>query len=118
MDMHILEDRHGNARSNCNVPFDMGMGLIPYHLEILELVVVDGGRFAVDPQRRQWVRFPGNLQAHLVQVVLINVDIAARPDEFARFQSALLGQHRQQQCIAGYIEGQTDEHIAGALIKM
>ena len=107
-----------NIRSNRNIPFDVGMGLVAYHLEVLEMVLVDGGWLAVDPQCWQRVGFSGNLQTHLVQVILVDVDIAASPNEFARFQSALLGQHHQQQCIAGQVKWQADKYIAGALIKL
>ena len=103
---------------NRDVPWDVGMGLIANHFEILKAVLVNRGGLAVDPQRGQGVRLPGKLQEHLVEVIFIDMHISSGPDKFARFQPALLGQHGQQQCIAGQVERQSDKHIAGPLIEL
>src|SRR3546814_2234722 len=44
--------------------------------------------------------------------------VAARPDELARLQIALLRQHVQQQRIARDVEGQAKEDVAGTLVQL
>src|SRR5688572_9430563 len=59
-------------------------------LEVLEAVVEDRIRLAVDHQRGQRARLAGELQLRLLQVVVVQVHVAADPHELADGQVALL----------------------------
>ena len=51
-------------------------------------------------------------------MVAVQMGIAAGPDEITDLQIALLRHHMHQQRIAGDIERQAEEHIAGTLIQL
>src|SRR5215212_492042 len=75
---------------------DVRVRLIVYQLEVLEFVIGDRIGFALDTQARRRVGLARELQTDLLQVVRVDVAIAARPDELARREPALLGDHRRQ----------------------
>lgn len=91
---------------------DAGMGVITLDLEILELVVEDGVRFALDHQGRQRTRLAGELQRSLLHVIGVEVHITTGPDEVTHFQIALLGHHVGQQGVAGDVERQAEKFYA------
>lgn len=91
---------------------DAGMGVITLDLEILELVIEDGVRFALDHQGRQRARLAGELQRSLLHVVGVKMHITASPDEVTHFQIALLGHHMGQQGVAGDVERQAEKIYA------
>ena len=81
------------------------MVLVAAHLEVFELVVEQALGPAQDVQRGVGVRRARQLQFHLLEVVAVDVAVAARPDEVAHVQVALLRHHVRQQRVAGDVEG-------------
>src|SRR4051812_19297756 len=65
---------------------------VPDHLQVLELVV-EQRRRRPQLQRRERVRLTGELLTHLVDVVVVDVAVAAGPDQVAGPQADLLGNH-------------------------
>ena len=51
-------------------------------------------------------------------MVVVDVDVAAGPDEFAGFQPGLLGQHAGQQRVGGDVERHAQEHVRGPLVQL
>ena len=91
---------------------DAGMGVVTLYLEILELVIEDRVRLALDHQSWQRTRLTRELQCSLLHVVGVEVHIAAGPDKVAHFQTTLLGHHMGQQSIAGNVERQAEKIYA------
>ena len=55
---------------------------------------------------------------HLREMVVVDVAVAAGPDEVAWLQIALLGQHMGEQRVAGNVEGHAQKNIGAALVKL
>ena len=51
-------------------------------------------------------------------MVVVDVAVAAGPDEFARFQAGLLRDHHRQQRIRSDVERHPDEHVARTLVQL
>jgi hypothetical protein len=58
------------------------------------------------------------LLIHLLEVVLINVDVSKRVNEIARFKFANRSHHARQQCIRRNIERYPKEKIGASLVKL
>src|SRR5579863_9228146 len=101
-----MSDRHGSGNG--------GMMLVAHELEILEGVVEQGCGAApeIEPRRREGRA--RELQFRLLEMIAIEVAVAARPDEFARLEVALLGEHVGEQRVARDVERHAEEHIGAA----
>src|SRR3546814_16908990 len=51
-------------------------------------------------------------------MVGIEVAVAAGPHERAGFQPALVGEHVGEECVAGDVEGDAEEDVGAALVKL
>ena len=94
------------------------MVLVVLEEEVLVLVVEDALRLPSELQRRVRVRLARQLLAHLLVVVVVNVAIATRPDEVARFQPRLLRDHQRQERVARDVERNAEEQIGAALVEL
>ncbi len=94
------------------------MALVVQHLEVFKLVVEDGVGFALDVQRGVGKRFAAELERHLFVVVAVDVAVAARPDEVAHIEVALLGHHVGEQSVAGDVERHAQEDVSTALVQL
>ena len=92
---------------------DAGMVLIVQHFEVFVFVAEDGVGLAPDVQRRIGEGLSRQLGLHLFEVIVVDVAVAAGPDEVAHLQAALLGQHMGQQRVAGDVEGHAQEGLPG-----
>ncbi|MNZ74869.1 hypothetical protein D3C78_933310 [compost metagenome] len=54
----------------------------------------------------------------LFHVIAVEMGIATSPDKITHFKVTLLRHHMYQQRVAGNVEWQAKEHIAGALVKL
>src|SRR4051812_22960213 len=86
--------------------------------EILQSIGVDRVRTAQQFEPRQRAGRPAELLAGLVEMVRIEVAVAPGPDEDARLEPALLGEHMGQQGIACDVEGDTEKDVAAALVEL
>ena len=64
--------------------------LVIHELEVLVLVVEDARRPALDHELRQRERRARELQVRLLEVIQVQVAVAAGPDELAGLEIALL----------------------------
>lgn len=94
------------------------MGVVIHDLEIVVRIVVDGGWLATDDQTRQGRRLAPELLPDLVQMIQINMAIAAGPYEFPRLQFALLGEHVRQDGIGRNIERQAQKTVHASLVEL
>ena len=58
------------------------------------------------------------MRGNLLGVVVVNVAIAAGPDEVAYIEIALLRDHVREQGVAGDVERHAEEEVGAALIKL
>ena len=96
----------------------MRPGVVAFDHEVFELVVEDGGGLAIDHKLRVRARRAGKLQLDLLEVVLVDVTVAARPDEVTHLEIALLRHHVREQRIAGDVKWHAQEDVATALIEL
>jgi len=92
------------------------MELIIHDFEILELVLEQRIGLALDHKPWKRIRSAAQLEVRLLNMVEIQVRIAAGPDKVARFEIALLRDHVGEQCVARNIEWQAKKCIARALV--
>lgn len=96
----------------------MGVRVIPDESEVFE------GEFAhrvgcrVDLHLGEWSGVPCKLFAGLIKVVFVQVYISQRVHKLTRLQSSDLGHHHCQQRVARDVEGDAEEQICTALIKL
>ncbi len=98
--------------------FDSRVRIVTFNLEVFKAVVEDRRGLAFDDQLRQRTRFAAQLQIGLLEMVAVQMGIATGPDEIADLQIALLRHHMHQQRVAGDVERQAEEDVAGALIQL
>src|SRR6266404_4609644 len=83
--------------SNGDGCFDGGVRVVVEDFKILEAVVEQARRLAPNQELGLWIGLAGKLQISLFQVIQVQMAIAARPDELADLELALLRQHVRQQ---------------------
>src|SRR5687768_12464311 len=96
----------------------MRVGDIVGNLEILEPVLVDRRGATKNSQLGQRLRLAGQLLPRLLEMVRVEMAIAAGPDERSRLEIALLGQHVGQQGIAGDVERNAEKNVGAPLIQL
>src|SRR3546814_8473050 len=72
------------------------MRFITDQLEVFVFVLVDRIGPTLDDHLRQRIRRARDLLAHLFEMILVTVDVAAGPDEHTRLEITLLREHQQQ----------------------
>ena len=93
------------------------MRVVAHEVHVLEAIaehVLGLGQL----QLRVGARLTGELQLHLLAVVVVDVAVPTGPDELADLQARLLGEHVGQQRVAGDVEGHAQEHVGAALIEL
>ena len=60
----------------------------------------------------------GELFARLIEMVLVEMQIAEGVDEIARLQIADLRHHHGEERVGGDVEGHTQKKIAAALVQL
>ena len=107
---HRHSDRHSTLDGRPRV--------VTLEMEILISEGEDILHVGIDNHARQGTRLTGELQVHLVEVVEIDVGISRSVYEIARTKPTHLCHHHAQECIRGYVEGNTQEHIGRTLIEL
>src|SRR5487761_632312 len=100
-------DRRGNG----------GMMLVVHELEILVHIVEQGGGTPADVEPRRRERSARELQPRLLEMIDVEMAVAARPDELAGLEAALLREHVGEQRVARDVERHAEEHIGTALVE-
>ena len=94
------------------------MTLVIEDREVLEAVVEDRRRSPQDGEARQRERLAGELGGDLLDVVVVEVAVAARPDELAGLEVALLRHHVREQRVGGDVERHAEEDVGAALVEL
>ena len=97
---------------------DVRVGLVADQLEVLEAEGEQVLHVGVEPHARQRQRRAGELQVGLLQVVGVEVAVAAGPDELAGLEVADLRHHQGQQRVAGDVEGHAEEDVRRTLVQL
>src|SRR5271166_47379 len=98
--------------------FDRGVMPVILNVEIVEDVFEQAGRPAPDREPGRLVRSPRELQVGLIQMIEVQMAIAARPDEFSELESALLRDHMSEQGIGCNIEWHAEQRVGAALVQL
>src|ERR1700677_4100871 len=109
-DLVAMSDRHRGG--------DGRMILVVHELEVLESVVEQGCGPAPDVESRRRQRSARELQLRLLEMIDIEMAVAARPDELAGLEVALLREHVREQRVARDVERHTEKDIGAALIEL
>ena len=64
------------------------------------------------------IRLRGELQLDLRRMVVVEMAVAAGPDEVADVEVALLRHHVREQRIAGDVERHAEEDVGAALVEL
>lgn len=94
------------------------MRIVAVHSEVFDREVEDAFGCTNDVQRWQFPCFARELPPYLLEVVLVDVRVTARPDKLTHLQAADRRHHMRQQCIAGDVERHAEEHIGAALVEL
>src|SRR5512146_1010313 len=105
-----MSDRHRRRNG--------GMMLVAHELEILVGVVEQSGGAPADPEPRRRKGSARELQPRLLEMVEIQMAVAARPDELTGLEVALLREHVSEQRVAGEGERYAEEDGRAALVKL
>src|SRR6185295_4799206 len=104
--------------SNSHRRLDCRVMLVIHDLKVFEVVVENRRRPAREIQLRQCERHARQLLVHLLQVIHIEMTVATRPDELARFEIALLRHHVREQGVRGDVKRHAQEYVGAALVEL
>src|SRR5262249_32644437 len=87
-------------------------------LEVLVAVVVERGGPPLDHEPRQRIGLPGELRGDLFQVVVVEMAVAADPDELTHAEIALLRYEVRQERVRGDVERHAEKDVGAALVEL
>lgn len=86
--------------------------------QIFEAIVEKRVRAPFENQRRQRPRVARQLQFRLLQMVVIQMAVTARPDKIARIQVALMRDHVRKQRVRCDVERNAQECVGASLVEL
>src|SRR5947209_15766505 len=98
MNFMIAPSSNGDRRRDVRVRF------VILEREIVGFVAEQPLSPILDHQARQFAWLTRELQPRLIEVVAVEMTVAAGPDEHARLEAALPRQHVREECIGGDVE--------------
>ena len=78
---------------HCHGGADVRMRIVVLQSEIIMLKIEDGGNVGIDVHCRQRPRLAAELEQRLPHVILVQVSVTERVDEFTRFEAGDLSDH-------------------------
>ena len=103
---------------HAHLAFDMGVWVVALQLEVLIVEVEDALHLGVEAHGRQRPRVARELEAALVQVVVVYVGVAESVDEVAVLEAAHLCNHHGEEGIGGDVERHAEEDVGRALVEL
>lgn len=97
---------------------DRGVGVVTFEGEVFVAEILEPVHRGIEQHPREGTRFASELEAGLIEVVHVEVEIAEGVDEFLGFQSADLRDHHGEQGVGGDVEGDAEEEIRTALVEL
>lgn len=94
------------------------MALVVFQLEIFVPKIKNAFYTGVQLHGGKRERLAGELEVHLLKVVVVDVHVAEGVDELAGLQGADLRHHHGEQGIGSNVEGDTQEYVGAALVKL
>ena len=93
-------------------------GVVPLEGKVPVVEVEDRAHFGIENHPGQGTRGAGELLAHLVEVVEIDVYVSESVHEVSGSVAALLGHHHGQQGVRGDVERHSEEDVGTALVEL
>ena len=94
------------------------MCLVVENSEVFKTIIKNRIGATIYFKCRKWKRFAFELRAGLLEVIAVEVYVAAAPHKILRFEVALLGDHLCQQSIAGDVKRKSEKDVGTALIEL
>lgn len=86
--------------------------LVIAQLDVAEREVEQAGDVRIQYEGRRWERLAGKLLIDLIEMVGVQVDVAANPDQLAGYHVHHLRHHVRQDGVGRHIERHPEEHVA------
>ena len=112
---HGGDGDHGLDRDGC---FDGGVRVVAFENEILEDEILEACARGIEHHTRQGAALAGELQAGLLKVVSVEVEVAKRVNKRARLEAADLRDHEREERVGGNIKGHAEEEVCAALVEL
>ena len=112
---HGGDGDHGLDGDGC---FDGGVRVVAFESEILEDKILEACAGGIENHARQGTALAGKLQAGLLEVVGVEVEVAEGVNKCAGLKTADLRDHEREEGVGGDIEGHAEEEIGAALIEL
>ena len=109
---------YGDHGLNGNGCFDCWVRVVAFEGEILEDKILEACAGGIEAHPRQGAALAGELQAGLLEVVGVEVEIAEGVNKRARLEPADLRNHDCEERIGGDIEGHAEEEVCAALVEL
>ncbi len=103
---------------HCDRGPDVSGAFVVLDDEVVDVVVGDALRLARELQCRIRKRLVFELLVDLIEVIVVDVPVTERHHQLTRLEVGLLSDHHRQQCIAGDVEGHTQEHVGTTLVQV
>src|SRR5262249_42715492 len=97
---------------------DRRMVLVADDLEVLVVVVEERRRPPAQDEARIRERVALELRLDLLAMIVVDVAVAAGPDEVAHVEVALLGEHVREERVARDVERNAEEDVGAALVEL
>ena len=94
------------------------MGVVAFEREILEDEILEAAAFWIENHAGEGAAVAGELEAGLVEVVRVEVEVAEGVDELAGAEVADLRDHQGEEGVGGDVEGDAEEEVGAALVEL
>ncbi len=112
---HGGDGDHGLNGDGC---FDGWVRVVAFEGEVLEDKILEACAGGIERHARQGAALAGELQAGLLEVVGVEVEVAEGVNERAGLEAADLRDHEGEKRIGGDIEGHAEEEVCAALVEL
>ena len=92
--------------------------MVIFESEVLVSEVIDGCDSRIKVHHGEGPGFAGKLLVNLVEMVLIEVEVAEGVNKIAGLQMGNLSDHEGKQRVGGDVEGNSQKEVGTALIKL
>src|ERR1017187_5313490 len=94
------------------------MMLVVHKFKILVLIVENRRRTPPYQELGRRIGRARQLRVGLLEMVRVQVTVAAGPDELTRLKIALLREQVREQCVGGDIEGHSEKEVCTSLVEL
>lgn len=98
--------------------FYCGVRVIAFESEVLEDEILEAGAGGVEHHAWQGAALAGKLQAGLLEVVRVEMEVAKGVNKCSGLKTADLRDHEREEGVRGNIERHSEEEIGAALIEL